>query len=192
MPKRKDGLTRRSEEPPEPACADCDNAKGMKPECQDCPTFDEGIDRPELGCPDFCSVFECIIPGGECKQECQALKITNKPICTLCNKTAVCPQERRDILLDKRYVNRLRGAEDSSLPKGTRKALEEHKYLERRYKEVKDELYKIPKWNYWSKSVVVGKGSAIRKEMVMMRKIFDLLEIEYIKEVELEPLKKSG
>jgi hypothetical protein len=163
----------------------------MKSQCEECPIYDDGVEKPELGCPDFCNMFECIIPGGECRQECRALKITNKPICTLCKHTATCPQERRDILLDRNYVNKIRSGEDSLLPKGTKKAIEEHKYLERRYKELKDEIYKLPKWNFWSKSAIQFRGIGIKKQLEMMRKIFDLLEIEYEKEVSFEPKKQE-
>ena len=159
-------------------CPDCDEKIGTLRKCQNCDRFKSSEKKK---CPQPCPLFECILDPNTCHNECKILEDAGKDICALCKHNDTCTDERRAVLLHK------------DLPKSERHEIDEfeeihneHYYLERRYREIKDKFYKVKGWNIYEKIKLAKEGSRIKTELKLIRKFMDMAHIKYEVNVKLK------
>ena len=173
-------------------CDDCDENMGLKPICQTCEWFDETLMPNYNTHSDICNMFKCVIPGGDCKQEYKRLQTMNLPLCVVCQHDKDCTDERRNALLGIDYLEKLKQEKEENKIGNVEKARQEHNYLERRYKELKDDMYKIPVWVFWSRKSIARKGWVIRRRIEIVREVFDWLGMDYEKEIDFSSGKQNN
>lgn len=163
-------------------CIDCEDEMGMKNDCEKCISYGRNSSK----CPSICNIFGCVIGAADCKMECEDLKVTNSPICVLCAKQDSCSDERRNVLLGKKYMLHIRDRRKDDLLERMGKVRMEHDYLERRYSELKTDFYKTPKFKMAPRTTLSKKANSIARDLTYLRKILDMLGLKYTINVEIK------
>ena len=178
-------------------CIDCDDTKGMKSQCEECPHFNDDDYQPKrpssrprrgeyirggsLECPELCNKFNCVIKGN-CNKECNNLDIAHAMICDLCEHSNECSPERKRILLGLDYFQNLKHKKTSSIISKIDIIKEKHRDAEKEAQRLADEFYATSWWlglNYRKKMGLKAKGNKIKFIISFYREIFEDLGIKY-------------
>ena len=134
-------------------------------------------------CPQLCQRFNCIL-ADNCHDECKKLDTAKALICELCDKD--CTDKQKILMLNTSYYDQKKKEFSQHIIEGINEVKVEHKILERKYMDLKRKLLELKWYEVNQKPAIVKEGNRVVMEILIMRKIMDMLHMTYEVEVDLE------